>query len=73
MPCVLLSGSLFKGRSGYTVLSSQPYILEDGPELPKVPGSHAEEGGEALEGMYTDGCTSIEESWIVVNSGRVEG
>jgi hypothetical protein len=31
-------------------LSSHPYTLEDGPELPKVPGRHAEEGREVLEG-----------------------
>jgi hypothetical protein len=44
-------------------------ILKDGPELPKVPGAHAEEGGEVLEGMYTEGCKSPEESKIRGGSG----
>jgi hypothetical protein len=43
-------------------LSAYTYILEDGPELPKSSGPHAEVGGEVLEGMYVQGCTSIEES-----------
>jgi hypothetical protein len=31
-------------------LSSHTYILEDGPELPKVPGPRADEGGKVLKG-----------------------
>jgi hypothetical protein len=40
------------------------YILEDGPTLPEAPGTHEYEGGEVLEGMYAEGCTSLEESRI---------
>jgi hypothetical protein len=32
-------------------LGGHTYILEDGPELPKSSGPHADEGGEVLEGM----------------------
>jgi hypothetical protein len=32
-------------------LGSHLYILENGPELPRVPGPHAEDGGGVLEGM----------------------
>jgi hypothetical protein len=41
-------------------LGTHQYVLEDGPELPKVPGTHAEKGGEVLEGIYTEDCTSID-------------
>jgi hypothetical protein len=54
-------------------LGAYTYILEDGPELPKSSGSHAEERGEILEGMYTQGCTMIEESRIRADSGRAGG
>jgi hypothetical protein len=33
-------------------------------ELPKSSGPRAEKGGESLEGMYTQGCATIEESKI---------
>jgi hypothetical protein len=45
-------------------------ILEDGPELSKVPGPHAEEGNEIFKGMYTQGCSSLCDSEI---SGREGG
>jgi hypothetical protein len=48
---------------------SNPYVLEDGPELLKVPGQHAEVGGEVLEGMCADRCTNVEESRISGRSG----
>jgi hypothetical protein len=53
--------------------ASQTHILEDGPELPKSSGPHAEEGGEVLEGMYAQGCTTIEESRIGVGKRRAGG
>jgi hypothetical protein len=40
-------------------LDSRPYVLEDGPELPKGPGHDADIGGEVREGMYAEGCTSL--------------
>jgi hypothetical protein len=52
-------------------LSSHKYILEDGPELPKVPGPNAEEGGKILEGMYVNRSTSLEELKII--EGREGG
>jgi hypothetical protein len=48
-------------------------IQEDSPELPKTGDSHAEEGREALEGLYSYGCTSLEESRISGRSGRAGG
>jgi hypothetical protein len=48
-------------------------ILEDGPWLIVVSGPHADEGGEILEGMYAQGCTSIEDSRIRARSGRAGG
>jgi hypothetical protein len=48
-------------------------ILDDGPEIPKSLGPHTEEGGEALEGMYAQGCTTIEDSRIRGRSGRAGG
>jgi hypothetical protein len=51
-------------------LGSHTYILEDGPWLRAVSGPHADEGGEILEGMYAQGCTSIEDSRIHGRSGR---
>jgi hypothetical protein len=50
-------------------LGSHLYILEDGPELPKVAGSHADPGGEVLEGMYAEGRTSADQSRIRGQSG----
>jgi hypothetical protein len=41
-------------------LGPHHYILEDGPELPKVSGPHANEVGEVLERMYADDCISME-------------
>jgi hypothetical protein len=52
---------------------SHLYTLKDGSELPKVPRRHAEEGGEVLEGMYSNGCMSMEESKISGQSGRARG
>jgi hypothetical protein len=37
-------------------LGSHPYVPEDGP--------HAEGGGEVLEGMYAEGCTSLRDARI---------
>jgi hypothetical protein len=54
-------------------LGAHTYILEDGTELPKSLGPHAEEGGEVLEGMYAQGRTTIEESRIRGRSGRAWG
>jgi hypothetical protein len=34
-------------------LSAHVLILEDGPELPKASGPHAEEFGEVLEGLFS--------------------
>jgi hypothetical protein len=51
-------------------LGSHPYVLEDGRELLKVPRPHTQVGGTVLEGMYTDVCTSIEESRISGRPGR---
>jgi hypothetical protein len=39
-------------------------IREDGPWLLAVSGPHADEGGEILEGVYAQDCTSIEDSRI---------
>jgi hypothetical protein len=38
---------------------------EDGRELPKGPGPHAEVGGEFVKGVYTEGCIAIEDSRIM--------
>jgi hypothetical protein len=57
-------------------LGSHPYILEDGPELPKVPEPHVDVGGEVLEVMYAEGCTSIRDVRITMRtrqSGRAGG
>jgi hypothetical protein len=43
---------------------SRPYILEDGPEFPRVSSPHADPGGEVLDGMYAERCTSIDQSRI---------
>jgi hypothetical protein len=43
-------------------LGADTLILEDGPELPKVRGSHAEEGGEASECIYAEGCSSLRDA-----------
>jgi hypothetical protein len=51
-------------------LCLHPYILEDWPELPKVPGPHADAGGEVLEGIVAHGCTSPCDAKI---SGWAEG
>jgi hypothetical protein len=48
-------------------------ILEDGPWLIAVSGPHTDEGGEILEGMYAQGCTTIEDSRIRGGSGRAGG
>jgi hypothetical protein len=39
-------------------------ILEDDPELPKVPGPHADVGEELLEGVFTEGCSSLRDSRV---------
>jgi hypothetical protein len=46
----------------YAALSAHTLILEDGPELPKVPGPHAKKGGETLANMYTEECSSLQDS-----------
>jgi hypothetical protein len=51
-------------------LGAHPYILEDGPELPKVPGTHADDGGEVLEGMYAERCTSLRDARISGEIGQ---
>jgi hypothetical protein len=56
-----------------TALGSHTYILEDGPWLIAVSGTHADEGGEILEGIYAQGFTSIEDSRIRGRSGRAGG
>jgi hypothetical protein len=43
-------------------LGSYRYILEDRPELPKVPVPHAGDGKEVLEGIYSEGCTSLRDA-----------
>jgi hypothetical protein len=45
-------------------LSAYTYILEDGLELPKESGPHADIGGEVLEGMDAEGCSSLRNSRI---------
>jgi hypothetical protein len=46
-------------------LSAHGFICEDGPELPKEKGQEAaQEGGETLEGMYAQGCESLEQARI---------
>jgi hypothetical protein len=45
-------------------MGSHRYIMEDGPELPRVPGPHVEKGGEVLERMHADGYTTLEEAKI---------
>jgi hypothetical protein len=52
-------------------LSAHTLILEDRPELPKVPGRHAEEGREILEGMFIEGCASL--AWLRIHQGRARG
>jgi hypothetical protein len=32
-------------------LGSHPHVLEDGPELPKIPGPRADEGGKISDRM----------------------
>jgi hypothetical protein len=54
-------------------LDSNTYIFEDGPELSKSSRPHGDEGGEVLEGMYRQGCTTIEESRIRGQPGRAGG
>jgi hypothetical protein len=53
-------------------VGSHTYILEDGPELAKSSGPHAEDRGEILEGMYAQGWMTIEDSRIPGESGRGE-
>jgi hypothetical protein len=45
-------------------------ILEDGLELPNSSGPRAEEGGAVLDGMYAQGCMTMEESRIRGRPGR---
>jgi hypothetical protein len=45
-------------------LSTHAFICEGVPELPKVPGPHAEIGGEILKRMYAEGCPSLSDSPI---------
>jgi hypothetical protein len=46
-------------------------ILEDGPELPKVPGPHADVRGMVLLNMDTEICASLRDSRI--HQGRAGG
>jgi hypothetical protein len=53
-------------------LSAHGFICEDGPELLKEKGQEAaQEGGETLEGMYTQGCESLEQARIQTVSGAL--
>jgi hypothetical protein len=63
------SGAKWIQLAQAAALGSDLYILEDGSEFPKVSGAHADPGGGLLEGMYTEGCASIEQSGIHSRSG----
>jgi hypothetical protein len=52
---VVLNDCKTSDLSQIASLGSHPYILEDGPQLPKEFGPHADPGGEVLEGMYAEG------------------
>jgi hypothetical protein len=52
-------------------LGSHPYVLENGPELPEIPGPHADVGGEVLEGMYAEGCTSLRDARITTHTEQL--
>jgi hypothetical protein len=52
-------------------LSAHTLIQEDGPKLPKAPGPQAEEGGEILEGVFAEGCESLQDATIY--QGRAGG
>jgi hypothetical protein len=52
-------------------LSAHTLTLEDSPELPKVAGPHAEEGGEVLKGIFAEDCSSLHDSRI--HQGRAGG
>jgi hypothetical protein len=54
-------------------IGAHSLVFEDGPEVPKVSGPHAEQGGETLEGMYADGCSSPRDSRIVERAGYSTG
>jgi hypothetical protein len=56
-----------------SALGIHAYVLEDGPELLRVPRRHADEGGGVLEAIDAEGCTNIEESRIIANSGMAGG
>jgi hypothetical protein len=45
-------------------LGARTLILEDGPELIKAQGPHAEKGGEMSEGMHAQGCSLLESAKI---------
>jgi hypothetical protein len=47
------------------------FILEDGPEIPKASGPHAQEGGEILKGIYAEDCTSLRDAKIGVD-GKIQ-
>jgi coproporphyrinogen III oxidase-like Fe-S oxidoreductase len=52
------------------VLSAHGFICEDGTEFPKEKGQEAaQEGGETLEGMYAQGCESLEQARIRMAPG----
>jgi hypothetical protein len=54
-------------------LSAHGFICEDGPELPKEKGQEtAQEGGETLEGMYAQGCESLDQARLQGNQGQEE-
>jgi hypothetical protein len=54
-------------------LGARTFVCEAGQILPKEKGHHAEVGGEVLEGMYTHGCSSIEDARISGGSGMSGG
>jgi hypothetical protein len=51
-------------------LGSNPYILEDEPELSKLTRPHANDGGEVLEGMHAEGRTSLRDARATMRTGQ---
>jgi hypothetical protein len=50
-------------------LLAHAYILEDGSILPKEQLPHAQKGGNVLEGMYAQGCTTLDQAMIKGRAG----
>jgi hypothetical protein len=40
-------------------LAAHFLVLENGPEIPKESGPHVDEGGQVLQGMRAEGCSSV--------------